>query len=85
MVVSSWPNLARHAWPTSSPQRWLYNSDEDLGAELASRLIDTGITELTFVGQKPEEVAPYLDQYAIDEQRSYVIGRWEMSVFVARP
>jgi hypothetical protein len=56
-----------------------------LSVELASRLIDTGITELTFVGQKPEEVAPHLDQYAIDEQRSYVIGRWEMSVLVARP
>lgn len=86
VVVSSWPNIARHAWPTTPAQRWLYSPDEvDLGRELASRLIDAGIAELTFVGQKPEEVAPYLSRYAVDEERSHEIGRWEITVLVARP
>ncbi len=42
------------------------------------------MTELTFVGQEAEELSPYLGHYAIDEERSYVDGSWEMSVLVAR-
>jgi hypothetical protein len=85
VVLTNWGNIGRFAWPTSPPQRWLQNSDEDLGAELASRLVGAGISELTFVGQDQEEIAPYLSRYAIDEQRSYDVGRWEISVLVARP
>lgn len=85
VVVSAWPNIARHVWPTTPPQRWLYDSDEARGGELAARLIDAGITELTFIGQKPEEVAPYLEDYTIDAPRSYEDGRWKVSVLVARP
>ena len=85
VVVSAWPNIARHAWPTTPAQRWLYSADDDdMGGELASRLVEAGITELTFVGQEPEELAPYLGWYAVDEERSYVDGRWEMSVLVVR-
>ncbi len=86
VVVSAWPNIARHAWPTTPTQRWLYSPDaEDFGTELSSLLVDAGITELTFIGQKQEEVNPYLDHFSIDEQRSYDVGRWEISVLVARP
>jgi hypothetical protein len=85
VVVSAWPNIARHAWPTIPPQRWLHNSDKALGDELAARLIDAGITELTFIGQEPEEITPYLEDYAIDAPRSYEDGRWKVSVLVARP
>jgi hypothetical protein len=85
VVVSSWANIARLAWPTSPAQRWLYNPDEAVGGEVATRLIDAGITELTFIGQKQEDIDPYLDHFAIDEQRSYDVGRWEISVLVARP
>jgi hypothetical protein len=85
VVLTNRGNIGRFAWPTSPPQRWLQNSDEDLGAELASRLVGAGISELTFVGQDQEEIAPYLSRYAIDEQRSYDVGRWEISVLVARP
>jgi hypothetical protein len=84
VVVSSWANIARLAWPTTSPQRWLYNPDEDRGAELASRLVGAGITELTFIGQDQEDIAPYLDHYAVDPRRSYAFGRWELSVLVSR-
>jgi hypothetical protein len=85
VVVSAWPNIARHAWPTTPDQRWLYSADDEgFGAELASRLVGAGVTELTFVGQEAEELSPYLGHYAIDEERSYVDGRWEMSVLVAR-
>lgn len=82
VVVTAWPNIARHAWPTTPAQRWLYNPDEALGGELASRLAGAGIAELTFVGQEPEEVAPYLGRYAIDTARSFTTGRWEVSVLV---
>ena len=85
VVVSAWPNIARHVWPTTPLQRWLYNSDEALGGELASRLVDAGVTDLTFIGQKPEEITPYLDDYTIDVPRSYEDGRWKVSVLVARP
>jgi hypothetical protein len=86
VVVSAWPNIARFAWPTTPTQRWLYSPDaEDFGTELSSLLVDAGITELTFIGQKQEEVNPYLDHFSIDEQRSYDVGRWEISVLVARP
>ena len=85
VVVSAWPNIARHVWPTTPPQRWLYNSDEARSGELASRLVDAGVTELTFIGQKGEEIAPYLDDYTIDAPRSYEDGRWKVSVLVARP
>jgi hypothetical protein len=30
-------------------------------------------------------VAPYLSRYAVDEERSHEIGRWEITVLVARP
>ena len=85
VVISAWPNIARHVWPTTPPQRWLYNAEEGLGDELAARLIDAGITELTFIGQKPEEISPYLEDYVIDAPRSYEDGRWKVSVLVARP
>jgi hypothetical protein len=86
VVVSAWPNIARLAWPTTPIQRWLYSPDaEDFGTELSSLLVDAGIIELTFIGQKQKEVNPYLDHFAIDEQRSYDVGRWEISVLVARP
>ena len=85
VAVTSGPNIARHAWPTTPPQRWLYNSEEALGEGLASRLIDAGVTSLTFVGEDPEQVAPYLGHYTIDEARSYKDGRWKVSVLVARP
>jgi hypothetical protein len=85
VVVSAWPNIARHAWPTTPDQRWLYSADDEgFGAELASRLVGAGVTELTFVGQEAEELSPYLGHYAVDEERSYVDGSWEMSVLVAR-
>ena len=83
-MVSAWPNIARHAWPTTPTQRWLYSPDAgDFGTELSSLLVDSGITELTFIGQKQEEVNPYLDHFSIDEQGSYDVGRWEISVLVA--
>jgi hypothetical protein len=85
VVLTNRGNIGRFAWPTSPPQRWLQNSDEDLGAELASRLVGAGISELTFVGQDQEEIAPFLSRYAIDEQRSREIGRWKITVLVARP
>ena len=84
VVVTAWPNIARHAWPTSPPQRWLYNPDEDLSGELAVGLLDAGVSQLTFVGQKAEELSPYLGPYAVDESRSFNMGRWEISVLVTR-
>ena len=84
VVVTAWPNIARHVWPTDPPQRWLYNPDPDIGRELASRLIDSGVSALTFVGRKSEEITPYLEDYAIDAPRSYEDGRWKVSVLVAR-
>ncbi len=85
VVVSSWANIARLAWPTSPAQRWLYNPDEAVGGKVASSLAGAGITEFTFVGRSQDDVDPYLKDFAIDEQRSYDVGRWEISVLVARP
>lgn len=85
VVVSAWPNMARFAWPAGPHQRWLYNSEESLAGELASRLSDAGIAELTFVGQSPDDFSPYLDRYELDGTRSYQDGRWKVSVLVARP
>ena len=85
VVVSSWANIARFAWPTTPTQRWLYNPDGGGAGELASRLVEAGVIQLTFVGQSAEEITPYLANYAIDETRSFDTGPWEVRVLVARP
>ena len=85
VVVTSWPNIARHAWPNPSGQRWLYNPDEEMAGDLISRLTGVGVTELLFVGQDAEEVQPYLGAYDIDPERSFDMGKWEVSVLVAKP
>lgn len=85
VVVTPWPNIARHAWPTHSNERWLYNADEELAPGLAMDLQRAGVAQLLFVGQDHKELAPYLDTFAIDEERSFKTGKWEVSVLVARP
>jgi hypothetical protein len=84
VVISPWGNIARLAWPTHSPQRWLYNPEKTLADELASLLGKTGVNEVLFVGQQPEEVDPYLAQFAVDEGRSFEEGKWKVLVLVRR-
>lgn len=85
VVVSSWPNISRHAWPTPVAGRWLFNDDDERAADLASRLLEVDIAQLTFIGQEEHEVAPYLRWYEVDPSRSYQDGRWQVSVLIARP
>lgn len=85
VVVSAYPNIARRGWPTNAEQRWLYNSEKELGGELAMRLDRFGIEELLFVHMNNDDVEPYLGRYAVDAGRSFTMGRWEVSVLVAKP
>ncbi len=85
VVVSAYPNIARRGWPTNAEQRWLYNSDKDVGGELAVRLDRFGVEEMLFVHMNDDDVEPYLQRYAVDAERSFKMGRWEVSVLVAKP
>jgi hypothetical protein len=85
VVVSAYPNIARRGWPTNAEQRWLYNSDKELGGALAARLDRFGVEELLFVHMNDDDVEPYLGPYAVDAEQSFKLGRWEVSVLVARP
>lgn len=85
VVVSAYPNIPRLAWPIFALGRWLHAPQEDQGAELAALLGGEGVEELVLVGQRSEDVAPYLERYRIDLDRSFSMGRWEVNVLVAPP
>ncbi len=82
VVVSAYPNIPRLAWPTFARGRWLHAPHQEQGEELAALLADEGVEELVFVGQQPEDLAPYLDRYRVDDRRSFAMGRWQVSVLV---
>ena len=82
VLVSAYPNIPRLAWASFSDQRWLHNPDPGAGAELAHRLREAGVDELVFVGSEPDDVAPYLVAYRVDEDRSWEMGSWAVSTLV---
>lgn len=51
---------------------------------MGSLLAVTDVDEVLFVGQQPEEVDPYLGQFAVDEGRSFEEGKWKVLVLVRR-
>ena len=83
VVVSAYPNIPRLAWAVFGDGRWAHATRSD-GRELAAVLDGAGVAELVLVGQDGGDIAPYLDRYAPDPGRSWEMGRWDVSVLVAR-